>query len=293
LEIESDISGFPKTKQGSITTLCLIMKRMVVKNQEARDALETCIKDFDITKFPGENVPIACLCLKAVATALGNEDLPQNIIRKVLEGFAKLSTKSFNNVCSSQVAMRRISFYKDVLKRSSLHTQLIEVLDNLENTYLELVGGKKWEGVGHPGLTKHNSVFKGERSPKMLRTGMPWDEWVKKYAKCNHCGEIGHTQPKCEKYLAQIESGKIKRPKKGPSRDLLRKGGARQKKNYLQDPKARAFFSAFHALFSEETDNDVDDGKGDADDQAFEMQEEITDKDITSFLLMVGGSLKD
>jgi hypothetical protein len=79
-EVESDISGFPKTKQGSVTILCLIMKRMIVKNQEARDALKLYIKNFDITTFPGENVPIACLHLKAVATALGNDDLPTNII---------------------------------------------------------------------------------------------------------------------------------------------------------------------------------------------------------------------
>ncbi len=114
-EVESDISGFPKTKQGSITTLRLIMKRMIVKNQEARDALELYVKNFDITTFPGENVPIAYLCLKAVATALGNDDLPTNIIQKVLDGFAKLSTKSFNDVCSSQVAIRQTSFYKEIL----------------------------------------------------------------------------------------------------------------------------------------------------------------------------------
>jgi hypothetical protein len=120
------------------------------------------IKNFDITNFPSENVPIACLRLKAVATALGNDDLPTNIIRKVLDGFAKLSTKSFNDVCSSQIAMRRISLHKDILKSSSLHTQLIDVLNDLENAYHELIGGKKWEGVGHPGLSQHNSVFKGE-----------------------------------------------------------------------------------------------------------------------------------
>jgi hypothetical protein len=51
LEIESDILGFPKTKQGSIITLCLIMKRMVVKNQEAQDALETYIKDSENKPF--------------------------------------------------------------------------------------------------------------------------------------------------------------------------------------------------------------------------------------------------
>jgi hypothetical protein len=59
---------------------------MVVRNQEARDALETYFKTFDITKFPGKNVPTACLCLKAVARALGENDLPTNLVRKVLEG---------------------------------------------------------------------------------------------------------------------------------------------------------------------------------------------------------------
>jgi hypothetical protein len=61
----------------------------------------------------------------------------------------------------------------------------------------------------------------------------------------------------------------------------------------LQDPKARAFLSAFHALYSEETEDDVHDGIGNADDQVFKMQDKGTDEDITSFLLMVGGSLKD
>ncbi len=63
---------------------------MVIKNQEAKDALENYIRSFDITKFPGKNVPTACLCLKAIAGALGDNDLPTNAIRKVLEGFAKI-----------------------------------------------------------------------------------------------------------------------------------------------------------------------------------------------------------
>ncbi len=67
-----------------------IIKCMVIRNQEVRDALETYIKTFDITNFPGKNVPTACLFLKAVAHALGDKDLPTNAIRKVLEGFAKI-----------------------------------------------------------------------------------------------------------------------------------------------------------------------------------------------------------
>jgi hypothetical protein len=53
---------------------------MVVRNQEAQDALESYIKTFDITKFPGKNVPIACLRLKTVACALGEKDLPTNAV---------------------------------------------------------------------------------------------------------------------------------------------------------------------------------------------------------------------
>jgi hypothetical protein len=142
-EVESDTSGFPKNKQGAITMLCCIIKRMVVKNQEAKDALESYIKDFNITNFPGENVPSACLQLKAVAKALGDNALPSNVIRKVLDGFAQSSTKAFNDVSSRQIAMRRTTFYKEAMKNISLQNQLVDVLNDLENIYLELVGGKQ------------------------------------------------------------------------------------------------------------------------------------------------------
>jgi hypothetical protein len=78
--------------------LCFVINRMVVRNQEAKDALDTYLKTFDITAFPGENVPIACLRLKAVAQALGNDDLPKNIGQSILEGFSKSSTDTFNDV---------------------------------------------------------------------------------------------------------------------------------------------------------------------------------------------------
>jgi hypothetical protein len=52
-------------------------------------------QDFDITKFPGENVPTACLRLNAIARALGDKDLPSNTICKVLEGFSNPSDKEW------------------------------------------------------------------------------------------------------------------------------------------------------------------------------------------------------
>jgi hypothetical protein len=301
-EVESDISHIPSSKRGSLTTLRCIIKRMVIKNQESRDALENYIKSFDITKFPGENVPIACLRLKAVAKALGNDDLPKNIIRKVLEGFSKSSTKTFNDVCASQIALRRGSLIQDMVKSTSLYTQLVGLLTDLENAYLELVGGQLWEGVGHPGLDQHNSSFKAKivgkpPNPKNLRDGLPWEEWVKKYAKCNHCGEVGHIRPDCSKYLAAIESGEIKRP---PVRDLGRRpktrdGAHTPRRNFLKDPKAKAFLSAFKSMMfdSDDSGDEGDDKESNQDDNdESKSVHEDDDDDLLGFLSMIG-SLKD
>jgi hypothetical protein len=213
-EVESDMSGFPKNKQGAITMHCCIIKRMVVKNQEAKDALESYIKEFNITNFLGENVPSACLRLKAVAKALGDNALPSNVIRKVLDGFAKSSTKTFNNVCLSQIAMRRATFYKEAMKNMSLQNQLVNVMNDLENTYLELVGGKQWHSIGHAEMNQGSSFLTShdndEARALAAKLQIPWDERVKLHGVCHYCHEKGHIRPKCPKYLADIASGKIK-----------------------------------------------------------------------------------
>ena len=102
---------------------------------------------------------MACLRLKAVARALGNEDLPKNTVRKVLDGFAKSSTKSFNDLCSSQIALRRGSLMQSLIKAMPLYSQLLDVLGDLETTYLELIGGQKWEGIS---ARPHESSFTAE-----------------------------------------------------------------------------------------------------------------------------------
>jgi hypothetical protein len=180
---------------------------MVVKNQEARDALKTYFKTFDITKFPGKNVPTACLCLKAVAQALGENDLPTNLICKVLEGFAKSSTKSFNEFCTSQIALHCGSFNRTLMKNTSLQNQLNNVLNDLETSYLDLVGRKLWAGInsspqGSAFIAGSGYNYEVEHAQAMAAmNNMPWEEWVKLYAKCHHCGEKGHIRPDCPKYL--------------------------------------------------------------------------------------------
>ena len=71
-EVESDLRGVPVNQRGAVTMLCFIIKRLIIRNQEAWDALEDYVKTFDICNFPGKNVPTACLKLKAIINVLGN-----------------------------------------------------------------------------------------------------------------------------------------------------------------------------------------------------------------------------
>ena len=169
---------------------------MVIKTQESCDAIESYIRTFDITQFPGENVPIGCLCLKAFAKALGNDDLSSNVICQVLEGFSKSFIKSFIEVCANQIALQCGSFYSKIMKATSLYFQLINLLTDPKNAYLELIGANLWEGVSHPGMTQGASFKVVTSEPPNEQQAMAavknfsWDKWVKKYTKCAHSGDI-------------------------------------------------------------------------------------------------------
>ncbi len=137
-----------------------------------------------------------CLCLKAEARALGDDDLPSNTICKVLEGFGKLSTKSFNDFCSSQIALRRGSFYADIMRGTSLQSQLNNLLNDIEVTYLDLVGGNSWLGIAaaptqssFTAKVQQDEEDEHEARALAAKSNLPWDEWVKLHAKRHHCGE--------------------------------------------------------------------------------------------------------
>ena len=129
---------------------------------------------------------------------------------------------------------------------------------------------------------------------------MAWDDWVKEYAKCDHCGKIGHIRPHCPKHLAQIESGEIQRPPRTPKRNLQR--GARKPigpKHKGNDRKAQALLSVFKAIYGQES-SDSEDGDDDSgndhekeDVNGDEDNNDDTDGDKQTFLSMIGSSLKD
>ncbi len=107
----------------------------------------------------------------------------------------------------------------DIMRGSSLQSQLSNLLNDIEATYLDLVGGNLWNGiVVSPAqssfMANGQQVEVDEREARALaaKLNIPWDKWVKLYAKCHHCGEKGHIRPHCPDYLRKINSGKKKLP---------------------------------------------------------------------------------
>ncbi len=133
-EVESDLQGLPVNHRGAITVFRFIIKRLIICNQEAWDALEDYVKTFDIRKFPGKNDPTACLKLKAVINVLGNKT-PSNAVCTILKGFAYASTDTFTDVCKSKIAMRSDSIYASLLAKVPLRSQVSSTLDDLEQKY--------------------------------------------------------------------------------------------------------------------------------------------------------------
>jgi hypothetical protein len=120
---------------------------------------------------------------------------------------------------------------------------------------------------------------------------LPWDDWVKKYEKFHHCGEHGHIRPNCPSYLDKIKSGEIKRGRMHPSPHGPPKscppGHPAQQRDFMKDPKAKAFFLAFQALFTtDEGAHDDNDALAKANNAAHNR--DTGDNELHGFLLMVG-----
>ncbi len=202
-EVESDMKGLLQNQKGAITMLRFIIKCMVIWNQEAWDALEDYGRSFDICNYPGKNVPIACLKLKAVVNVLG-PNLPSNAVWTILEGFLKALTASFTQVCATKIAMQDNSTYASFQDKIPLHKQVSSILDDLEQKYQQLITAKKWEGVGHLGMIQGKLSFKAATiddddataNANLAKQRISYEDW-EKLLKCHHCGAQGHVWPQC------------------------------------------------------------------------------------------------
>ncbi len=213
-EVRSDFDELPHEQKGSISLLRLIIKRMVQSTQESRRAMEEFIRNFDIQKFPGEDVTKASLRIKAIAQSIGTKSLPADIVQRVLEGFARSSTPAFSNLCFYQGSMLSSSLMKHNLRQDNLYQTLTSVLGDLEVRYHELLSGNSWLGVGNSAAVAASTFISltdidpdgsdaEEYDEYVAFTAyngkhVPFDEWVKDKI-CRNCNEVGHIRRNCPK----------------------------------------------------------------------------------------------
>jgi hypothetical protein len=297
-EVISDFDELSKESRGAVSLFRCMVNRMVTKNEESRRNLEKWLQDFSLANFSGENVTKACLRIKAVVNAIGHDKLPSDVVTRVLNGMAAASTDEFCQVCHTQIAMMNNSVLKTMMKVTSLHKQLVSILSDLEVKYLELLGAKKWKGVGvdikHE-VSAYNAFTCDEYRAYVVEAGknaQPFLEWVKT-AKCHHCGKTGHIRPMCPQYLDDIKTGKVVRPPfrrnrlprrppgKGPKGTHEPPGGPTKAPFKDKNHKFRALLSKMSELMEssddesdEEQENDVN---ADVDDQNDDADDEVED----------------
>jgi hypothetical protein len=191
----------------------------------------------------------------------------------------------------------------DLIRGTSLLSQLNNLLHNLEVTYLNLAGSNKWDGIiAKPSTSSFFNEVDDTNDKETARvlaakSNIPWEEWVKKLAKCHHCGKQGHICPNCPNYLKKVASGELKwdtgnRPRHPQGRYPWGNSNhplCPPDKNFLKNLKAKAFLSAFQALFYDDSGNNEDANEVAQDNEDDRKDDE---NDLQSFLSMVGSFFK-
>jgi len=297
-EVISDFDELPKDSRGAVSLFRCMVNRMVTKNEESRRNLEQWLQDFTLASFSGENVTKACLRIKAVINAIGHDRLPSDVVTRVLNGMSTASTDEFCQVCHTQIAMMNNSVLKSMMKATSLHKQLVSILSDLEVKYLELLGAKKWKGVGvnikHEVSAYTNQAFTCDEYHAYVvdagKNALPFLEWVKT-AKCHHCGKTGHIRPMCPQYIDDIKTGKVVRPPfrrsrlprrppgKGPKGGNEPPGGAPKASYKEKHHKFRALLSKMSNLL-ESSDDGSDEDHDNDNNAGGEDQHDDADDDV-------------
>jgi hypothetical protein len=101
----------------------------------------------------------------------------------------------------------------------------------------------------------------------------------------------GHIRPHCPKYIKQVKLGEIEIPPKqrlGPRGPYAAcpPGWPTAQHSYMKDPKAKAFFSAFQALFINGDDDEEEETEHNDDVNATTNNED--EEEVCGYFSMVG-----
>jgi len=150
--VESDMAALPRSQRCALTLWYSVAHRINRRTQESQDALIDFIKTFDVRKFDNENVEIAVLMFEAVARALGDENVPSNAPRKLLDGMGQASCRPFRELCASMSSIYAMASFRQEMGSTPLKLTMTLIPD-LTTRYFELLQGGLWDGTGHEGAS--------------------------------------------------------------------------------------------------------------------------------------------
>ena len=200
--VMDEFDRLEEEEQSAVTMFKIMIDIMVIRNQEALDALQTFIKDFDIRAYDGQNVSKAASHLKAVLRALG-KDIPANAARSIVNGMAYADNKEFKDLCTASGAYFSSSFITSTLPAHLRDPKecCLTLLRDFETRYQQLMTAKKWNSVTHKASTftaQLADMSDDDYEAYAARALLPFEEWVKAI-RCNFCGELGHIKADCPK----------------------------------------------------------------------------------------------
>jgi hypothetical protein len=147
VRVKQRLASFLANERGGLTMFYIVTQMVAKPSHEFIESGQTWIKNFKLSRFPGEHVPTANSRIKAVVEALSVSygALPPNTVDKYLEGMTHTSCDEFKTLVQSLIGS-----YNNPVDRIKQRFTIQQTLDlfatSLEEKFTALTIDKKWNG---------------------------------------------------------------------------------------------------------------------------------------------------
>jgi hypothetical protein len=257
VRVKQRLASFRSTERGGLTMYYVVATMVAKPSHEFIQSGQDWIKAFALSKFAGENVPIANSRFKAVVDALAATPgaLPPTTVDKYLEGMTHSGCEEYKLLVQSLIGS-----YNNPVDRMKQRFSIQETLDlfstSLEQKYVALTIDKKWNGANNKA-----SVFKTETQEQDSTRHSGGDR--------NRNGngrERKHKYPSREAWFDAQVCGTCggKHPTWAHDDPVGKRSGStkppanRQKKKFSKSKLTRRVYEAVHNILLEAQANDQD-----------------------------------
>jgi hypothetical protein len=150
VRVKQRLASFRPTERGGLTMYYVVAVMVAKPSHEFIQSGQDWIKAFALSKFSGENVPIANYRFKAVVDALAGTPgaIPPTTVDKYLEGMTHTGSEDFKLLVQSLIGS-----YNNPVDKMKQRFSIQETLDlfstSLEQKYIALTIDKKWNGANN------------------------------------------------------------------------------------------------------------------------------------------------